>query len=557
MSEKLAYEIYYIELWHIFTIIFVISINFYIYLKARKNALLYTYMVVEGLLLIWLLSKIFKTVSPTEDVRWFFIVTQYLGNCFLGPAFFTFAFTYAKGKLPSTKLIFYLCIPSLFFYISMMTNSLHMMFYSYYDFYRDSFGPLFYMNQGYTYALMLMGIFLCGHHYFLELRAQRIQALIILVSVAIPLVINILYVAKLFKPLFGFRPLFDITPITCNLSLILFAIATFRYRFFDLSNIAWRKVYNQIPEGIFLMNHHMVVVAQNQSCLMTSESNEILKAVLNQKDQDIAFKKDYISATGKHFELSLTALTNKRKNNGYILSFTDKTFQENALQNISNKNEALKNANAILSKRVDTKQSLAIYKTRNFIGRELHDILGHSIVLTLSILEVAKLSLEKDPKMAKEKLIQAITILKDAKNQTDYALLYAFNESISPMNPLITALETVVMNTRKIGQNIDFIIQGNATSTLSKAIDDAVIRLCQEAITNAIKHGKAEKIDIILRFHNAQLEIHIIDNGIGCSEIIHGYGLSGMKARIVTMLNGSLDYGSLDKGFIIKATIPN
>ena len=557
LPQTLAFEIYYIELWHIFSILFIIIINFYIYLNARKSSLLYSYLIVEGLLFIWLLSKIFKTVSPTSDIRWFFIVTQYFGNCFLGSSFFTFAHIYAKGKLPGKKLIILTHLTSLFFFLAVCTNPWHMLFYSYYDYYRDSFGPLFYLNQFYTYSIMLVGLYLCAKQFFWEFHHKRIQALILSFAVVIPFLVNIFYIFKLFKLIFGFRPLFDITPITCNISLILFVIGTFKYSFFDIITIAWRKVFNQIPEGVILFNNDLAITDINFTSETTFETSELIKATLDKATLDDSFEFMYTSSTGKHFKISWTPFYRKYRNKGHILRFIDDTSYQKTLQTLSDKNQALMNFNEILSIQARTKQTLSIYKTRNFMGREIHDVLGHSIVLTLSILEVAKLSLKNDFMTATEKFSQAIWVMKNATHQMDNTLLNPFKTNVSTMNNLILEIKKLVHETSLLGQTIHLTIQVNDNSNeIPKPIGESVFRLCQEAITNAIRHGKAEKIDIILRFYSLQLEIYIIDNGLGCSKIKKGYGLIGMEERIVEDLGGELNYGSLEGGFTVKATVP-
>lgn len=555
LTESLAFEIYYIELWHIFSVLFIVITNFYIYLNARKNSLLYTYLAVEALLFIWLISKIFKTVSPNPDIRWFFIVIQYFGNCFLGSAFFAFAYNYSKGILPGKKVLILTAIPSLFFFLCMATNPLHMQFYSYYDFYRDSFGPLFYIHQAYSYSLMLIGIYFCAKQFFFEFHHKRMQAAVISIAVLIPVLVNVFYVLKLFKPLFGFRPLFDVTPITCNLSLILFAIATFRFRFFDISVIAWRKVFNRIPEGILLLNEKRILTDMNRAAATTIEANEIIQTIFKNTNVDKPLEFLHVASTDKQFRVLWTYPARKNKSKGYMLRFIDDTVYQQALQALSDKNQVLVQIHQLLSEKACAKQALAAYRTRNFIGREVHDILGHSIILALSVLEVARICLKNDFAMTKDKLAQAIEVISNAKEQMDKGLLVSSGNAVLQKNSLMTELKKLIHSTNLTGQNVNLTIQGNSKE-LPSHINEAVFRLCQEAITNAIRHGKAEKVDIILRLLNTQLEIYIFDNGIGCSEIKKGFGLSGMEERIVADLKGILHFGSLDSGFTIRAVVP-
>jgi signal transduction histidine kinase len=527
-----------------------VIINFYIYLNARKNPLLYTYLAVQGLLFIWLISKIFKTVSPSPDIRWFFIVTQYFGNCFLGSTFFAFAYTYSKGNLPRIKLLLATGIPSLFFFLCMVTNPRHMLFYSHYDFYSDSFGPLFYIHQIYTYIMMLAGIYLCSKRFFYDYHHKRIQAAIISIAVFIPVLANIFYILKLYKLFFGFRPLFDITPITCNLSLVLFALATFKFRFLDILSIARRTAFNQIPEGILLFTKGKRIADLNLTAASTGETSEISQMIIESPDSEHPIEQLYTASTEKQFRVQWIPSVS-----GYILRFVDDTSYQQALQALSDKNQLLSQIHRILNEKAQAKQALAIYKTRNYIGREVHDILGHSIVLALSVLEVAKICSKDRLSLSMEKIEQAIGVLQEAMKKMKNDLPRLGSDIKVTKTSFISDVKTLIQEINNSGQNVTLTFQGNP-ATIPRKIHEAAIRLCQESVTNAIRHGRAKKIDIIVRMSEDLLELYIIDNGTGCSNIKKGFGLRGMEERIIFDLKGTLNYGSLDKGFAVSAVIP-
>ncbi|MPN50389.1 hypothetical protein SDC9_198015 [bioreactor metagenome] len=91
---------------------------------------------------------------------------------------------------------------------------------------------------------------------------------------------------------------------------------------------------------------------------------------------------------------------------------------------------------------------------------------------------------------------------------------------------------------------------------LSGAQTEAVYRLCQEAVTNAIRHGQANTIYLILRFQPQEVEVFAIDNGTGCLHIEKSYGLLGMEARIKKQ-SGSICFASDgESGFTIRAVLP-
>ena len=85
---------------------------------------------------------------------------------------------------------------------------------------------------------------------------------------------------------------------------------------------------------------------------------------------------------------------------------------------------------------------------------------------------------------------------------------------------------------------------------------DRDLWICREVLTNAIRHGKAENISIILRAVDGVYRISIIDDGCGCKKINKGFGLLGIEERI-NKLNGRLLFGSDGvKGFYFHMEIP-
>ncbi len=74
-----------------------------------------------------------------------------------------------------------------------------------------------------------------------------------------------------------------------------------------------------------------------------------------------------------------------------------------------------------------------------------------------------------------------------------------------------------------------------------------IFRIIQEAISNALKHGKPRSIDIALIYRPEKLNIKIKDDGAGFDTSIRnsdGIGLNNMSVR-AKMLNGKLDIQSV------------
>ena len=85
--------------------------------------------------------------------------------------------------------------------------------------------------------------------------------------------------------------------------------------------------------------------------------------------------------------------------------------------------------------------------------------------------------------------------------------------------------------------------------SIPASIAREVLLICQEAVENASRHGKASRIDIACGFLESGLEIGVIDDGcgfdVGAVPNATGphFGLSGMRHRI-ERLGGTLDVES-------------
>lgn len=92
-----------------------------------------------------------------------------------------------------------------------------------------------------------------------------------------------------------------------------------------------------------------------------------------------------------------------------------------------------------------------------------------------------------------------------------------------------------------------------APRTLSPAVETELVRVAQEAVSNAIAHGHAEHISISLEYTERGLALWVRDDGGGFergggevaqADLGHGHGLPGMRER-ARRLGGRLEITSL------------
>ena len=99
---------------------------------------------------------------------------------------------------------------------------------------------------------------------------------------------------------------------------------------------------------------------------------------------------------------------------------------------------------------------------------------------------------------------------------------------------------------------------GRVPGRLFPAIEDAIYRIVQEALTNIVKHAAATHADVIVREHHDVVEAVIGDNGSGfdAEAEFAGFGLLGMRER-VALVEGTITIESAaGEGTTVRASVP-
>lgn len=565
VSDKLAYEIYVIIFFHVIAVVILFSFSLYLYLRAKKTPLLYSYLAVAATILLWMISKFFKTVAPTEGLRWFFITTQYLGAEFLGLCLVVFAYIYANNSVPSRKRIAIWAALPLLSYVIILTNPLHMGFYSYFDFYKDRFGPLFFIVQSIQYVYWIIGILMLSRGFTEQpsFHGKKVWAVLFAAITLIPVGANLYYILfklDVFRWIFPF-PVFDFTPIAGTAALILFTIPAMTFRFFDISPISYAKLFDELPRGLVFMDRRQILYEGNVTFyrMFDLERRHIgLVAFINQLGLSDAVREDFhtfLAGAGAPTEYEVTLpdgrlfKTSRKplKNNRLLLCFTDITQLVKTNGILASQQAELVEMKHRLDVLAENNRALSAARAKAQAAQDMHDILGHSLTVVIATADMA--AAETDSSSAVQKLAQVGELLTCSLNDLRNTL------SGVDIGWDQTSLVKAVGHLKNERINVDIITQGTPYE-LSSAQTEAVFRLCQEAVTNAIKHGAAQTIHIIIRYIPDAIEVFAINDGMGCQNISKSYGLMGIENRIAE-LSGYVEFGSDgDKGFTIHACLP-
>jgi signal transduction histidine kinase len=202
---------------------------------------------------------------------------------------------------------------------------------------------------------------------------------------------------------------------------------------------------------------------------------------------------------------------------------------------------------------------------RTRIARELHDTLlqgAHGVLLRFQI--VSQLLPER-PSEAKQKLDEAIAqtadFITEARDEVQ-----GLRESTVQTNDLALAISTLgeELTTDAVDQRPAFrvAVEGEARN-LHPILRDEVFKIATEALRNAVRHSRAKRVEVELRYDNEQFRLRIRDDGKGIDPAVLAakageghYGLPGMRER-ATLIGGKLSiWSEVDEGTEVELCVP-
>jgi signal transduction histidine kinase len=194
-------------------------------------------------------------------------------------------------------------------------------------------------------------------------------------------------------------------------------------------------------------------------------------------------------------------------------------------------------------------------RERHRISREIHDISGYIFTNLIALMDAAGSMPRDDHAGLTDVLITARKTAQEGLRETRLALRRLRNEQLRDSN-VPRAIFKIVSIFRKITGLEVTLSLGNLPNSLNHELSLALYRTVQEALTNAVRHGKASQVRVIFWVEGEELLLTITDNGKGAFEIVKGIGLAGMEERLGA-LGGSVHVGQAPEGgFSLAVQVP-
>jgi len=197
-------------------------------------------------------------------------------------------------------------------------------------------------------------------------------------------------------------------------------------------------------------------------------------------------------------------------------------------------------------------------EARKRLGQDLHDGLGQMLTGIGLISQNLARKLKSNAIPGADEIQEISDMIKEAD---EYAKSLAHGLiHVDVEEGINQALMQLCKQAQKFFQvNCNFVSDFNS-DIYNSMTKTNLYRIAQEAISNAVKHGKAENIEVLLSNENGIVKLEIIDDGVGFSKTTNRNPKKGMGVRIMgyrsNVMSGNLDIEEIDNRTHVICSIP-
>jgi signal transduction histidine kinase len=199
---------------------------------------------------------------------------------------------------------------------------------------------------------------------------------------------------------------------------------------------------------------------------------------------------------------------------------------------------------------------------RKRIAQELHDTLLQGFTGIALKLDALTTSLPPALSKTKQQLLQALEQMDRCLGETRRSIWNLRSPTLQSKDLSGALLEASTRALAGSDITLNFSAQGGPRK-IGKAVEHHLLRICEEALANVIKHAHSTGVEVVLDFTAREVQLQIRDNGCGfeptsreVSKRGH-FGLLGIKERVASVF-GMLSIDSAPgRGTRLLVTIPN
>ncbi len=203
------------------------------------------------------------------------------------------------------------------------------------------------------------------------------------------------------------------------------------------------------------------------------------------------------------------------------------------------------------------KEEAIIEKERKRIARDLHDTVSQELFAAHMILSgVSQQALKLDREKMQPQLQSVAAILETAQKDLRVLLLHLRPVELEEKS-LIEGIQ-ILLKELEDKSDLKVSLKQNV-SKLPKKIEEHIFRILQELISNTLRHAQASCLDVYLYQTDVELQMKVVDNGIGFqlgSLDDLSYGLRNIKERVEDMAGTVQLLTAPKQGLAVDIRIP-
>lgn len=189
------------------------------------------------------------------------------------------------------------------------------------------------------------------------------------------------------------------------------------------------------------------------------------------------------------------------------------------------------------------------------IARDMHDIVAHSLAVVIAQADGARYAAAAKPELATEALGTIAQTARGALSDVRMLLTQLRHRQGDGPQPTLADLETLFAQVRQAGVEPLVTVDPMPPGEPPGAIQLAVYRILQEALTNAIRHGDGT-VHVHLAWLPDRVDIAVRNTiSAGAPAAPGGHGLIGMRER-AQLVGGSLQAERRGAQFVVEGSLP-
>lgn len=199
----------------------------------------------------------------------------------------------------------------------------------------------------------------------------------------------------------------------------------------------------------------------------------------------------------------------------------------------------------------------AVEQERTRIARDMHDVVAHSLAVVIAQADGARYAAASDPAVATTALATISTTARAALADVRLLLTQLRHSQLEGPQPTLADLEELYAQVRAAGVTLRVDVDPAPRTEPPAAVQIAVYRILQEALTNALRHGDSSPVDVQLSWLADRVDFAVRNRVASAAAPagVGGHGLIGMRER-AQLVGGHVDVDANDGEFVVRGTIP-